>query len=173
MQQRRVAVMFCVTWLCGALSSGAAAADWRTLIVCDGADALVERAALIGAIELLPRLPARVAVIDVSEAKPEVQKILRQLDAFIVEGSGVVYVVKQSGLLRGAIAGSSLYRHALAAVLWHEMAHADGADEREARAKEQALWTSYVRDQRVDPVAALRYLTALDRRPDDQLQARR
>jgi hypothetical protein len=165
--------MFCVTWLCGASSSGAAEAEWRTLIVYDGADAAIHRAALIGALQLLPRLPARVAIIDASKAKPEVQKTLRQLDAFIVRGSPVVYVVKQSALLRGAIAGSSPYRHALAAVLWHEMAHVDGADEREARAKEQALWTSYVRDQRVDAVTGLRYLTALDRRPNDQLQARR
>ena len=101
------------------------------------------------------------------------QKTLLRLDAFIVEGSRVVYVVKQSALMRGAMAGSSVHRHALAAVLWHEMAHANGADEREARAKEQALWTSYVRDQRVDAVAALRYLRALERRPDDRLQARR
>jgi hypothetical protein len=173
MQQRSIVVMFCVTWLCGAVSSRAEATDWQRLIVCDGADASVERAALIAALQLLPRLPTRVAVIDASEAESEVQKTLRGLDAFIVERSAVVYVVKQSALLRGAVAGSSLHRHALAAVLWHEMAHADGADEREARAKEQALWTSYVRDQRVDPVAALRYLTALDRRPDDQLQARR
>lgn len=171
MQQRPVVVMFCVTWLCGA--SGAAAADWHRLIVCEGADAAVQRAALIGALQLLPRLPVRVAIIDASEARPAVQKILRELDAFVVEGSRVVYVVKQSALMRGALAGSSLHRHALAAVVWHEMAHADGADEREARAKEQALWTSFVRDQRVDAVQALRYLSALHRRPDDRLQARR
>lgn len=173
MQQRPIALIFCVMWLCGAWSSGAAEADWRSVIVYEGADAAAHRAALIHAIELLPRLPVRVAIVDASEAKPEVQKVLRQLDAFIVKGSRVIYVVKQSALMRGAIAGSSLHRHALAAVLWHEMAHADGADEREARAKEQALWTSYVRDQRVDSPTALRYLKALNHRPDDQLQARR
>ena len=173
MQHRPIASMFSVMWLCGAWAPSAAEADWRSLIVYEGADAAAHRAALIQAIELLPRPPVRLAIIDASDAKPEVQKILRQLDAFVIKGSRVVYVVKQSALLRGAIAGSSLHRHALAGVLWHEMAHADGADEREARAKEQALWTSYVRDQRVDPVAALRYLRALDRRPDDRLQARR
>ncbi|MEO6236027.1 MAG: hypothetical protein ABIQ52_03455 [Vicinamibacterales bacterium] len=173
MQQRLVAVMFCVTGLCGAWSAYAAKAELRSVIVYEGPDAAAHRGALLHAIELLPRAPATVAIIDASEARPEVQKVLRRLDAFIVEGSRVVYVVKQSALLRGAIAGSSLHRHALAAVLWHEMAHAEGADEREARAKEQALWTNYVRDQRVDSLTALRYLTALDHRPDDQLQARR
>lgn len=172
MQQRRIAMMFCVTWLCGAWISGAADADWRSVIVYEGADAAAHRAALIHAIELLPRRPLRVVIVDASEAKPETQRVLQELDAFVVAGSQVVYVVKQSALMRGAVAGSSLHRHALAAVLWHEMAHADGADEREARAKEQALWTSYVRDQRVDGLAALRYLRALDRRPDDRLAGR-
>ena len=173
MQHRPIALMFSVIWLCGTWTPRAAEADWRSLIVYDGADEAAHRAALIHAIELLPRLPVRVAIIDASEARPDVEKVLQQLDAFVVEGSRVVYVVKQSALLRGAMAGSSLHRHALAAVLWHEMAHAEGDDEREARAKEQALWTSYVRDQRVDAVAALRYLRALDRRPDDRLPARR
>ena len=173
MHQRAIAFMLSVTWFCGSWSSGAAAADWRSMIVYEGADAAPHRAALIHAIELLPRRPVRVAIVDAAEAKPEVQKVLRQLDAFIVEGSRVVYVVKQSALMRGAITGSSLHRHALAAVLWHEMAHGEGADEREARAQEQALWTSYVRDQRVDPLTALRYLTALHHRPDDRLRAGR
>lgn len=53
------------------------------------------------------------------------------------------------------------------------MAHAEGADEREARRREQALWTSFIRDQRVDAVTALRYLSALEKRPDDQLLALR
>ena len=117
MQQRRIAVMFCVTWLCGAWSSGAADADRRSMIVYEGADAAAHRAALIHAIELLPHRPLRVAIVDASDAKPEMQRVLRQLDAFIVEGSHVVYVVKQSALLHRAMAGSSLHRHALAAVL--------------------------------------------------------
>ena len=115
--------------------AGAAAErpNWQWLIVCDGPDGDRERAALIGALRLLPLLPARVAVIDATEAKPDVQPTLLKLEAFILQGSPVVYVVKQSALLRGAVAGSTFHTHALAAVLWHEMAHAEGADEREAR----------------------------------------
>ena len=142
--------------------------DWQFLIVSSGPEAEVERGALVKALHLLPRLPERVAVLDAAEARPQVQERLLRLDAFIVEGSGVVYVVKQSALLRGAVAGSSFHVHAVAAVIWHEMAHVDGASEREARAREEALWTSYIRDQRVDGMTALRYLAELKRRPDEQ-----
>jgi len=147
--------------------------DWRQLIVCDGPDAEAERTAIIGAVRLLPRLPSRVAVIDANDARPEVRTMLLRLDAFVTRHSPVVYLVAQSRLLAGARANSSLHVHALAAVIWHEMAHVEGADEREARKREQALWTSFIRDQRVDPVQALRYLAALDRRPDDVVLAAR
>ncbi len=147
--------------------------DWRWLIVTDGPGAESERGALVKALRLLPRLPARVAVIDATEAKPEVQPTLLSLDAFVTVGSPVVYIVRQSALLGGARAGSATHTHALAAAIWHEMAHVDGADEREARQREQALWTTFVRDQRVDGVVALRYLKALNARPDDLLTALR
>jgi hypothetical protein len=47
------------------------------------------------------------------------------------------------------------------------------ADEHGARKREESLWTSFVRDQRVDQLTALRYLSALSKRPDDQLLALR
>ena len=156
---------------CSALPGAAQSPDWNRLVICDGPDAVDERAALVAALRMLPRLPVRVAVIDATEARPEVQATLNQLDAFVTRTSRVVYVVRQSRLLVGARTGSSLHVHALATVLWHEMAHADGADEREARKREQALWTRFIRDQRVDPVIALRYLAALERRPDDAVLA--
>jgi hypothetical protein len=147
--------------------------DWHWLIVTDGPAAESEHRALVEAIRLLPRLPTRVAVIDATDAKPDVQATLRRLDAFVLRGSPVVYVVRHGGLLLGARAGSVPHTHALAAAIWHEMAHVDGADEREARKREQALWTTFVRDQRVDGVVALRYLNALDERPDDLVMALR
>jgi hypothetical protein len=147
--------------------------DWQFLIVSSGSEAEVERGALVKVLQLLPRVPARIAVLDAADARPQVHERLLRLDAFVLEGSPVVYVVKQSALLRGAIAGSSFHTHALAAVVWHEMAHVDGADEREARAREEALWTSYIRDQRVDGITGLRYLTALKQRPDDRKLASR
>jgi hypothetical protein len=62
-----------------------------------------------------------------------------------------------------------LCTHALAAVIWHELAHIEGADEREARRREEAQWTAFIRDQQVDAGAALRFLNALVNRSDDYL----
>lgn len=147
--------------------------DWRSLIVADGPMAESERQALVAAIRALPRLPARVAVIDANDAAPEVKATLRELDTFITRGSPVVYVLRHSPLLQGAKTGNPFHVLALSAALWHEIAHAEGADERGARAREQSLWTSFVRDQRVDQLTALRYLSALSKRPDHQLMALR
>ena len=99
--------------------------------------------------------------------------MLLTLDAFVVKGSPVIYVVRQSALFRGAVDGSAVLTYALATVVWHEMAHSEGDDERGARKKEEELWTTFVRDQRVDHVTALRYLKALAMRPDDQALASR
>jgi hypothetical protein len=147
--------------------------DWRSLIVADGPTAESERHAVVAALRALPRLPTRVAIIDANEAMPEVKATLRRLDTFIVQGSHVVYVLRHSPLLKGARNGSAFHTLALAAALWHELAHIDGADERTARDREESLWTSFVRDQRVDQLTALRYLSALSKRPNDQLMARR
>ncbi len=52
----------------------------------------------------------------------------------------------------------------LAAIIWHEMAHLDGADEREAPRKEKGLWKGFVVERRVDQVTALQYLKLMDDR---------
>jgi hypothetical protein len=140
----------------------------QRIIQSAGRGAAVERRALTSALRLLPRLPGRVAVLDATEASPESRPTLLRLDAFVISGNPVIYVVRQSPLLRAAASAgpSSFYVHALAAVLWHEMAHLEGADEAEARRREQELWRTFVRDQRVDGVAGLAYLSALEKRPD-------
>jgi hypothetical protein len=153
-------------------SSARAGTDQEGLIVWEGPAVAGEATTLARALDLLPRRPARVAVVDATRARPETRDLLLRLDAFVVRDSAVVYVVRQSALLRGAIAGSSIHVHALAAAIWHEMAHVAGADEREARLQEQVLWTSFIRDQRVDREYGLRYLSALERRPDHALEAR-
>jgi hypothetical protein len=142
-------------------------------IVVDGPTAVGERKAIAEAMRLLPRLPERVAVIDAEQARPDVKATLLGLDAFTVKDNGVVYLVRQSALLQGAVQRQAFHTCALASIIWHEMAHAEGADEREARRREQSLWTTFVRDQRVDEVTALRYLEALTKRPDAQLLAAR
>ena len=120
------------------------------------------------AVRLLPKRPMQVAVIDADEARPEVRDTLLRLDAFTVPGSKIVYLVKQSAVLQGAAKGSQLYEHMLASIIWHEMAHADGAGERAAQRAEEQLWTRFVRDGIFDQVTALRYLQALTKRPHDR-----
>lgn len=143
------------------------------LVVYEGAGAPEVRAALVAAVRLLPRPPVRIAVIDADDAEPDVRSVLLRIDAFVFNASPVVYVVRQSPLLQLAVDGSTLHRHALAAVIWHEMAHVEGADERKARHQEEVLWMSFIRDQRVDGVAGLRYLKSLVERPGDLLMAAR
>ncbi len=132
------------------------------------------------AIAHLPKRPIQVAVIDAQEAKPDVRETLLKLDAFTLrldavtmDRSNVVYLVKQSTVLQEAAKGSQFYEHVLASIIWHEMAHLDGADERGARRAEEQLWTRFVRDGVFDQVTALRYLSALTKRPDDRLVASR
>ena len=136
--------------------------------------------AVARAIALLPRRPIQVVVIDANDAKPEVRETLLKLDAFTlrldvvsVDPGKVVYLVKQSAVLQQATKGSRPYEYILASIIWHEMAHLDGGDERAARRAEEELWTRFVRDGISEQVTALRYLSALTKRPDDRLLASR
>jgi hypothetical protein len=171
--RRTVAVVMVCQMLPGSTGAvpawGADRRDPQRIIQCEGSGAAVERRALTSALRLLSRLPDRVACLDATEASPETQAALLGLDAFVVPGNPVIYVVRQSPLLRAAAGAgpSSVYVHALAAVLWHEMAHLDGAGEAEARRREQELWRTFVRDQRVDSVSGLAYLSALEKRRVD------
>lgn len=158
--------------LVGFAGTQSRADEQQPVIVWEGPAEVGAATTLARALDLVPAKPPRVAVIDARRARPDVRDVLGRLDAFVVRDSTVVYVVRQSALLRGAIAGSSIHLHALAAVIWHEVAHVHGADEHDARKREQALWISFIRDQRVDGVDGLRYLSALERRPGDQLHAR-
>lgn len=125
------------------------------------------------AMALLPRHPLHVAVIDAYDAKPDVRDRLLTLDAFVVNGGKAVYLVRQSVVLREAAKGSGFHDRVLAAIIWHEMAHLEGADEPGARRAEEQLWRGFIRDGELDPVTALRYLRALAARPDDRLRAAR
>ncbi len=136
--------------------------------------------AVARALAHLPRRPIHVEVIDADEATPATRETLLRLDAFTLRPdpvtmhrSMVVYLVKQSTVLQEASKRSPFYDHVLASIIWHEMAHLDGADEGGARRAEEALWTRFVRDGVFDTVTALRYLNALTKRPDHGLVALR
>jgi hypothetical protein len=115
-------------------------------------------------LQLLPRRPAQVVVVDANQAAGETRRALLQMDAFITRGGREVYVTAHNEALRGAVEGSSLHEYVLATTIWHEMAHLDGADEGEAQRREETLWSQFVLDQRVNPMDGLRYLDALKRR---------
>jgi hypothetical protein len=173
-RETRAAATILLTLLMSVGAIPAKAKDRSTDIVTSpSSDGVADRDALAAAVALLPKAPVRIAVIDVTQNRPPVRDYLLTLDAFTVKDNAVIYVVQQSSLLKAARSGSALYCAMLATVLWHEMAHLDGADERGARRAEEDLWTRFVRDGRADQLTALRYLEALKKRPDDQLFASR
>ena len=73
----------------------------------------------------------------------------------------MIYLVRQSAVLRGAARGSQVLDCMVAAIIWREMAHLERAQEPEAQKREQELWTTYIRDGRIHRSAGLRYLAAL------------
>ena len=169
MRKRSTHAAAVFTILLSVTFSTARASDATDIVIVPGPTASADREAIVAAVEMLPKRPARVAVMDVTQNRPEVRDYLLRLDAFTVKGNGVIYIVQQSATLNGARAGSTLFRAMLAIVIWHEMAHLDGADERGARRAEEELWKRFVRDGVADQVTALRYMQALRKRPDDLL----
>ena len=77
----------------------------RVAIADDRENVETDRQAIAKALRLLPRMPARVALIDARDARPDVQATLLRLDAFVVRGSPTVYVVRQSELLKSTARG--------------------------------------------------------------------
>ena len=159
-----------ITTLLATASIALLMAEARILARADGPNVLYERA-VHNAVERLPRRSPVVSIIDADEARPEVRESLLKLDAFITKGGRIVYVVKQSAVLDAASRGSTVHECMLASIIWHEMAHINGADERGARRAEEQLWTQFDRDSAVDAMTGLRYLRALTRRPDDRVTA--
>lgn len=122
------------------------------------------KTAIERALKVLPRRPPRISVVGEEYVSPETRHRFRRAEAFVAAGRPVVYVTRHSPMLKAAQDGSTFHVHALAAIIWHEMAHLDGAGEPAARQHEQALWTRYVRDDKVDRLSGLRYLKALSDR---------
>jgi hypothetical protein len=115
-------------------------------------------------LKLLPKRPAQVVIVDPNQAGAEIRGTLLRMEAFITKGGRVVYLTSQSEALQGALKGWSLHEYILASIIWHEMAHIEGADEMEAQRREEALWIRYVMDERVDPGDGMRYLSGLKSR---------
>ena len=116
------------------------------------------------ALALLPKQPAKILVVDATEAARAVDAHGRRVQAFVRHGENVVYLIAQGGTLRGAQNGPGIFDYVLASLIWHEMAHLAGAGEREAQRQEEELWTQYVAAGRVDTNRGLNYLALLKKR---------
>ena len=116
------------------------------------------------ALRLLPKPPAKILVVDATEAARAVDAHGRRVQAFVRHGENVVYLIAQGGTLQGAQKGSGIFDYVLASLIWHEMAHIAGEGEREAQRQEEELWTQYVAAGRVDTNRGLNYLALLKKR---------
>jgi hypothetical protein len=159
---RETRIVFIVLAVLAALALGAAVADAQTSLTPS------QVSTAQAAIDLLP---SRVKVVLVDPARdlaPEARAAVAGLDGFTLRtDTERVYINTATELFRRAEA-STFYRYALAAVIWHERAHVDGADERGAQRAEEDLWTRFMRDRVVDNDLGLRYLNAMAKRKRDQ-----
>ena len=127
-------------------------------------DGDVDTRTLRAALETLPRRPQRIIVVDDDAVLPAHEKQMRDLDAFVPIGSRVIYLRRQSATLLAAEYSGGPSVLMLAAVIWHEMAHSEGLDERQAQAREEDLWKQFVQRGIVDSGVGLTYLNELQRR---------
>jgi hypothetical protein len=73
--------------------------------------------------------------------------------------------LKKQGLtFDRALEGAGDWGYALAAIIWYEMAHINGADEAEAQRQEEQLWQQFVVGGQIDAGKGLGYLALLRNR---------
>jgi hypothetical protein len=120
-------------------------------------------ATIARALKLLPRQPEKVTLVDANDTSGLLYE-LQHVEAFVMRGERVVYLVTQGVTLRKALKGAGVFDYVLATVIWHEMAHIDGGDETKARLEEEQLWEQFIVGRRVDSVRGLRYLALLKKR---------
>jgi len=129
-----------------------------------GADASPYDEAIARAVRLLARQPGRIVLVERAD-EVHVHRGRPNVEAFVYRGNAVVYLVRQGATLQGALKRGDIFDYALAAIVWHEMAHIDGADEPTAQRAEEQLWKEFIVTQRVDRARGMKYLALLsDRR---------
>jgi hypothetical protein len=114
---------------------------------------------------LLPRTPVAVKVIDLDHSARVLQEKFKKTEGFVTTGDPAVYLTKQGSTFQHALRGPGIWDYALAIIIWHEMAHLEGANERQARQKEEELWAQFVEAGRVDTRRGIAYLVLLRKRP--------
>jgi hypothetical protein len=112
-------------------------------------------------LDLLPARPERIEVLDLEALSGPTRQKLRGLDAFVLGGQTTLVVIRQGATLRQAEYGDAFDRLVLASLVWHEMAHANGLDERAALDQEAALWRRFISTGLVDGGVGLTYIARL------------
>ena len=69
------------------------------------------------ALGLLPKPPAKILVVDATEAARAVDAHGRRVQAFVRHGENVVYLIAQGGTLRGAQNGPGIFDYVLASLI--------------------------------------------------------
>src|SRR5262245_45079107 len=101
-------------------------------------------------LRLLPKQPESLVVVDLNRSGRVLHDKFQHVEGFVTTGGHTVYLTKQSAIMQKALAGPGIWDYALAITVWHEMAHIEGADEREAQLREEELWKEFMVQQRVD-----------------------
>jgi hypothetical protein len=145
-----------------------------TTLLGGTSDALANRAAQLGCAEcdrvvarvlrLLPRRPVRVVVIDAETAPPALRHRIEHTEGFVTAGDSAVYLKRQGSTFQLALRGPGACDYALAIIIWHEMVHVNGGDERTAQHQEEWLWQQFMLERRVNWEQGLRYLALLRKR---------
>jgi hypothetical protein len=115
------------------------------------------------ALRMLPRQPQKIVIVERPTA-PDQHAGKPRAEAFINRGEPTVYLVRQGATLQEALKGPGIFDFALAAIIWHEMAHIDGGDETKAQRAEEQLWREFILGGRVDRTRGMQYLALLHRR---------
>jgi hypothetical protein len=115
------------------------------------------------ALRLLPRQPEKIVLVERADGSHE-HMGKPNVEAFVNRGGRVVYLVRQGATLQATLKRPGIFDYALATVIWHEMAHIDGADEAAAQRAEEQLWKEFILARRVESGIGQRYLALLQKR---------
>ena len=124
----------------------------RTVVV-----GTIETHTIRAALAALPRRPDRIEIVAADELLPEIRDQIHRMFGFVLKGSRTIYLIRGSAIIREAERSGGPYVFILAAVIWHEMAHAGGLDEAQARRSEEELWRGFVATRVVDAAFGLGY----------------
>jgi hypothetical protein len=160
----RIACMSAVVW--AAIGSTGLSAEHARVVSTGWAYAQTRAydETVARALALLPQRPKQVVVIDAEKTPAALRQRLERVEAFVIMGEPIVCLRMQGTVLKNAQRTGGLFDYALAAIIWHEMAHITGADERAAQEQEENLWRQFIVGGHIDSSRALGYLNRLRQR---------